>query len=240
MSWGLNLYDTVDHYMNNYLLVLVGVFQCLGCGWYFDFEKTLTKGPAVMRATYISIIGFWVPLIAVSFATVFTDTAQYGVAGFVGLQLLIVFPISYLVSGLSLHQWYCKVLFCGVRRLGYSISMLGRDDMQSMGWWEKYFVFYWGVSVQYVSPALLWFMLVMNLKTDIDSGGYGDYSLALTIFGFLVPAVGLFIILISMCVMVYEFPVHEKLFEDSVMVRNDDEEDGLLVTEGSEAPMMMQ
>lgn len=40
-NWGFNLLDTVDHYLNTYLLVTIGVLQCMGCGWVFDLEKTV-------------------------------------------------------------------------------------------------------------------------------------------------------------------------------------------------------
>ena len=44
----------------------------------------------------------------------------------------------------------------------------GRDDPNEVGWWEAPFVFYWGFCVQYLTPALLWFVIVGSFKDDID------------------------------------------------------------------------
>ena len=84
-------------------------------------------------------------------------------------------------------------MFCGVRRIGYSISMLGRSDPDVMECWERSFVFYWGVSIQYLAPALLWFVLVFNLQLDV-SERYGDYSNRMQVTGFLVPVIGVVVI----------------------------------------------
>merc|ERR1712086_730116 len=40
-NWGFVLFDVIDHYLCTYLLLLVGIFQCVGCGWGFDVERTL-------------------------------------------------------------------------------------------------------------------------------------------------------------------------------------------------------
>ena len=71
MNWGFNLFDAVDHYMNSYLLVLVGSLQCMGCGWYFDLERTLDKSVEMKYSTMISILGFWLSLPIISFSVVF-------------------------------------------------------------------------------------------------------------------------------------------------------------------------
>merc|ERR1719313_2441137 len=42
-NWGFVLFDVIDHYLCTYLLLLVGIFQCFGCGWAFDVETTVNK-----------------------------------------------------------------------------------------------------------------------------------------------------------------------------------------------------
>merc|ERR1711871_56743 len=42
-NWGFFLFDVIDHYLSNYLLILVGILQCAGCGWGFDAENTMNK-----------------------------------------------------------------------------------------------------------------------------------------------------------------------------------------------------
>jgi len=37
-NWGFILFDSIDHYLGNYLLLLVGILQCFGVGWAFDYD----------------------------------------------------------------------------------------------------------------------------------------------------------------------------------------------------------
>ena len=64
---------------------------------------------------------------------------------------------------------------CGVRRLAYSMSKLGRSMPNEVLWWEPAFVFYWGFAVKYFVPAVLWILLVGNTKSDIEKP-YGGYA----------------------------------------------------------------
>jgi solute carrier family 6 GABA transporter-like protein 1 len=36
-NWGFVLFDVIDHYLSNFLLIIVGILQCFGCGWGFDY-----------------------------------------------------------------------------------------------------------------------------------------------------------------------------------------------------------
>ena len=35
-NWGWVLFDTVDHYMSNYIIYAVGFMQCIAVGWIFE------------------------------------------------------------------------------------------------------------------------------------------------------------------------------------------------------------
>jgi len=63
---------------------------------------------------------------------------------------------------------------CGVRKLGYSMSRLGRTD-EKMKFYEPFFVFYWGFCIKFLIPSGLQFILVSIIKTDLVKpyGGYG-------------------------------------------------------------------
>ena len=40
-NWGFTYFDTVDHYLAVYLLLLLGIMQAFGAGWIFDLQKTI-------------------------------------------------------------------------------------------------------------------------------------------------------------------------------------------------------
>jgi len=58
-NWGFILFDVVDHYMGNSLLILIGIMQCAGCGWGFDVANTIEKSPGHKKAIYVNTIAFW-------------------------------------------------------------------------------------------------------------------------------------------------------------------------------------
>jgi len=101
--------------------------------------------------------------------------------------------------------WYNDIVMCGVRRIGYSMSKLGRDnegdDAGKEKWYEKYFVFYWCMTIKYLIPMVLWFILLYVIKKDLIKP-YGKYALHWQIIGLLVPLIGLaaFLINIWCCV----------------------------------------
>lgn len=39
-NWGFELFDCCDHYLSNYLLLLVGIQECFAVGWVFDAWET--------------------------------------------------------------------------------------------------------------------------------------------------------------------------------------------------------
>ena len=66
-------------------------------------------------------------LLIVGIVFVLTELIWVGIIVFiVGLFAFILIP-SYMMSKLSFQQWYAEVALCGVRRIGYSMTKMGRD-----------------------------------------------------------------------------------------------------------------
>merc|ERR1712146_823590 len=70
--------------------------------------------------------------------------------------------MGFIISKLSFKQWYAQICMCGVRKLAYSMSKLGRSDPHQVLWYEPAFAFYWSVTIKYFIPSVLWFLLVGN------------------------------------------------------------------------------
>jgi len=123
----------------------------------------------------------------------------------------------------TVTNWYCDIVMCGVRRIGYSMSKLGRenegDDAGKEQWYEKYFVFYWCVTIKYLIPCVLWFILLYVIKKDWTTTKtvngkkvakyYGDYKLYWQIIGLLVPLSGMIAFVVNLCCCVTEEPLDE-------------------------------
>ena len=41
-NWGFTLFDVVDHYLNVYLMLLMGVLECFAAGWVYQADATMS------------------------------------------------------------------------------------------------------------------------------------------------------------------------------------------------------
>lgn len=104
---------------------------------------------------------------------------------------------------------------CGVRKIGWSMSKLGRDNEGERAgvenWYEKYFVFYWCITIKYLIPMVLWFILLYVIKKDLTVP-YGKYKLYWQLIGLCVPVLGLVAFLINIWCCVYQEDLDEVEF----------------------------
>jgi len=114
-------------------------------------------------------------------------------------------PASFFASGLSVNDWYNDIIMCGVRKIGFSMTVLGRADENVRQWWEAAFVFYWGFCIKYLVPTVLWYMLINFFKMRIEEP-YGGYDTWFQIVGIFVPAIAFFILILFMFYNVQEEP----------------------------------
>lgn len=173
-NWGFILFDVVDHYLCAYLLLLIGILQAFGCGWFFDLKQTMAKSEGHTTGLKILSFGYWIPLVIIVIITTILDSQKWGFLAF-ALVLIVVLIVSWKQSGLGMRQWYEEVVMCGVRKIAYSCSQVGRVDPLVKLWWEPVFALYWGLCIKYISPCVLSFMIIGILKNDIKKP-YEGYS----------------------------------------------------------------
>jgi hypothetical protein len=118
---------------------------------------------------------FWGLLIVLGIVFPILDQTRIGIPIFVAALVFIGFIPSFCLSRLSFSDWYNDIAMCGVRKLGYSMTMLGRGPDGVQRWYEQFFVFYWGFCVKYLIPTTLWFILVNKCIADTKDP-YGGYS----------------------------------------------------------------
>jgi SNF family Na+-dependent transporter len=215
-NWGYILFDSIDHYLGNYLLLLVGIMQCGGVGWAFDADRCSKKGENYRKSLSFLTYGYSIFLFICGVWSINQDTGKYGMLAFLGCLSCFVLPISFLYSELRVMEWYTEIVMCGVRRIGYSMSKLGRDNYgEEKGkekWYEQYFVFYWCVTIKYLIPAALWFILLYVIKKDLTKP-YGNYKLYWQLIGLMVPLIGLLAFLVNLCCCVEEEVLNEEEFD---------------------------
>jgi SNF family Na+-dependent transporter len=214
-NWGFILFDTVDAYLSNYLLLLVGILQCFGCGWGYDYENTLEKSIGHRKAMVYLATTFWGLLFVIGLVFPILNKTWLGIIVFLAAFIFLSLIPSKFMSGLSFNDWYNDIVMCGVRKLGYSMTMLGRDDPNVKKWYEGIFVFYWGFCVKYLIPTTLWFILAGKIVSGIRDP-YSGYSAGWQVIGVIVPGVGFMVFVLMTCIGVYEEPFDKAQFEDGI------------------------
>jgi SNF family Na+-dependent transporter len=213
-NFGFFLFDVIDYYLSNGLLIIVGLLQCLGCGWGFDTEHTFNKSEKHANSLFALTVSYWSCLVCVALFFVSADNTAAGIIVFVCTLPLITMPISYYLLDGSFSEWYNEIFMCGVSRIGYSMTSLGRSDSKKRAGWEPLFVFYFGFCIKYICPAVLWFIFVFTVKKNLAEP-YGGYSIGWQIVGVLVPLLGLLAFFFGLCMNVYEQPFDRTQFDEN-------------------------
>ena len=190
-NWGFILFDVVDHYLCAYLLLMIGVLQAFGCGWFFDLKKTMDKSEHHKKSLQILGFGYWICLLIIAIVTTILDAQKWGFL-FFAITLILICVGSFFAAKkapMDFYEWYNDILMCGVRRIAYSCSQVGRSDPMTKMWWEPAFALYWGLCIKFISPCVLFFMLLGILKNDIKEP-YEGYSTGWQVIGWCIPALG--------------------------------------------------
>lgn len=203
-NWGFTFFDVIDHYLANYLMLLLGLLQCLGAGWVYEAGYVMEK--ANKRSVLILAIGFWgvmIPLGILAY-TAFPNYSWVSIPIFWVLAFF-VFVASFATSGLSLKEWYGTVFMYGVRKLSRSMVKLTKEP-GTHPWWAGPFEFWWGFSIKYFIPWSLYWLILILTRVDLTSA-YGGYHPFWQVMGFMFPILGLilFFVPLAFCTTVEPF-----------------------------------
>lgn len=101
---------------------------------------------------------------------------------------------------------------CGVRKIAFAMSCLGRSEPEKQLWWETAFMVYWGTVIKFLIPGALWFILVGAFKGDVINA-YGGYAWYWQVAGIIIPLFGLVSFLLGLCVWVKKEDYDERQFD---------------------------
>lgn len=168
-NFGFYALDVVDLYLTTYLMVLLGILQCTSVAWVFEFDYRVKENPAFKKPLLILLVGYWGSLLL------------FGVLGFVafyemnwlGAVLFVIFwlasiVVAWKVSGLPFGEFYQKLVLCGVGRIAKSITKLSNTERRREKW-MPFFENYWSLSIKFVIPAGLVWMLLMSIRDRITT-----------------------------------------------------------------------
>ena len=68
---GWLLLDLVDHYISDYILILVGLCQCISVGWIWEYESTAIVSPGHRSSLRWMTYTYWIFAPVITFNTIF-------------------------------------------------------------------------------------------------------------------------------------------------------------------------
>jgi len=210
-NWGFTYFDVVDHFLNVYLMLLIGILETFGAGWIFELKEVATDRKMKL-ALGVQIVGYWLPLIVLGPISIWAleGMTWVGILIFWVIQVVCL-TISFFLSGLKFGDWYSKCLLYGVRKLSRAMTKLSKVQGETKRfWWEPIFEFWWGMSIKYFVPFALWFLMMFSLKADLDNP-YGNYHWFWQLMGWLYPLGGFIAFIIPVF-----FPPSEMVFGKEV------------------------
>ena len=80
--------------------------------------------------------------------------------------MLIVWGISFALSGLGFREWYNKIFFWGASDLAISMTNLSHEPGENP-WWVGVFEFWWSFSMKYFFSWAVYWLLMIYFRNDI-------------------------------------------------------------------------
>jgi len=209
-NWGYTYFDVVDHYLANYLMLIVGILQCFGSCWVWKATEAIEASNKA--AVWVLGGGYWGAVVILSTLGNFIEpSALYteeelkedetlkGVPLLISLiafwaVMFIFWVASFVMSKLSMGEWYRKVFLYGASDLAISMSNLSHEP-DDRPWWVTPFEFWWSFSMKYFFSWAVTTLLMRYFRNDLPYGEvkqfYGGYHGFWQWMGFLYPLVGL-------------------------------------------------
>jgi len=184
-NWGWILFDLVDHYITDYVILLIGVLQCVAVGWVLEYESTAVRSEAHRESLRHLAAFYWIPVIAISFYSNFAFAPTRWIAAIVFVVCLIfscgMSVCQFRATGLDFDIWYAEIFLCGVNKVALSVSTTPETALDR-GFFVRFFEFYFGLAIKYLNPAILIFLMCENLAADL-AAPYAEQPQNMTVFG---------------------------------------------------------
>jgi hypothetical protein len=179
---GWVLFDMTEHYILSYIVIIVGFLQCVSAGWYFEYYSTAAVSVNHAKSLRTLAVFYWIPVIVITFYANFglTENKIFGLVAVVPFVLLsMIVSFSYFKRE-GFDSWYHEICLQGVDKLSMSITSLSNPNGER-SFWMMPFETYFGMSIKFINPACLLFILFNNLYEDMSTP-YGSNTDTLTIF----------------------------------------------------------
>lgn len=175
-NWGFTFFDVVDHYLNVYLVLLMGILQAVAVSWVHCHANSMKAHKA---SHFINLFGYWILLVPLPWLAYFAFPESSWVAiPIFWIWWVIVTLVSFLVAKFTGEKidaivWYQEIFLGGVRPIARHMISLATSPMWN--WTSNLFEFWWCICIKYVFPWAMWVLLIMTVQAD-SIAPYGKYN----------------------------------------------------------------
>lgn len=200
---GWVLFDMVDHYTSDYMILAIVLLQCISVGWQFEADTTSALSEGHKNAQKTLGVMYWIPVITLSFYAHFGFSENKEIALILMVLTTLIACIgSYGRSKMPAASWFFEIFQCGVGKLSMSITALSKPGDDTRSCWFIYFEIYFGVAVKFINPALLTYMLFENFAADVKSP-YAEQPMEMQVYASIIIFIMLMILIAPMFVCDY-------------------------------------
>jgi SNF family Na+-dependent transporter len=195
---GWVLFDMVDHYTSDYLVLAIVLLQCISVGWQFEADTTSALSEGHKNAQKTLGCMYWIPVVTLGFYAHFGFGSNKEIALIIMvLTTLMACVASYARSKMPAASWFYEIFMCGVGKLSMSITSLSKPGDDTRDCWMGFFEIYFGVAVKFINPAILTYMLFENFANDVRSP-YAEQPMDMQVYSSIIIFVMLMILIAPM------------------------------------------
>jgi hypothetical protein len=196
-NWGFTFFDIIDHYLNVYLVLLMGILQSVSVGWFYRQGDALKCSRASSLALMIMYFGLMLPLAWLCYFA-FPDDSWVGLP-IIWIWNLFTILVSFLIAKFTKQvpfiEWYEDILFAGVRPIAKKMIDI-QKNMKPVT--ARIFEFWWCFTIKFVFPWAMYWLIVMTIQKDTTYPFYSGYYGGWQILGLLFPLSGLVLFIIPL------------------------------------------
>ena len=241
-DFGLNIMDITDHYVTAYLMIILGILQCVGTGWFYEWENVVKK--TNLRCFITFNVLFWVGNLFWCIVPLFFFPDQvlndaglkkgssYSYLGII-IFIFIHIPLTYIITffmqkKISFKKYLFLFSSYGARKVARYLSLLSdpNNKKTKAAWWEPIFEIWWVFSIKFFIPIALTWIFFSGVIIDLQEPYYGKYPENLQWIGFVIVLVGLLFFIVPLFIYIkaepFSFEVDqefEKMTHDNKFIK---------------------
>jgi hypothetical protein len=108
---GWIIFDMTEYYILRYIVISVGLLQCVSVGWFFEYFTTSRMSLLHAKSLRILAVCYWLPVVVICFYSNFglESNKMFGLV-FCSIFVCLALVLSFLASQMEFNSWYHEIV----------------------------------------------------------------------------------------------------------------------------------